>query len=127
MQAEVLEHLRTRPMVGIPEGVPVHREVVGEWPIYRRNQIVSFVDAVEIVTIGLEKHIYAFEVKPVIDTVFGIVRQLKAMDALIATEVRPKFRVVFAVAHWDDPSLADLRKEWPQTWAWGIQFADAER
>lgn len=127
MQAEVLAHLRNRPLVGIPDVTPVHRDVIGEWPIHRADgQVIAFVDAVEIVTVGLEQHVYAFEIKPVIDTAFGIVRQLKAIEALIASRIRPKFQTVFAVVRWDDPKLGILRKEWPATWAWGIQFQAVE-
>lgn len=123
MQAELLAFLRARPLAGIPLGAIVHRQVEGELPLTRRGQVVSFADAAEILTVNLATVVSLFEIKPRIDTVFGIVRQCKAMLALARACITGDQHYCHAVVPHDDPLIADLRAEWPLVWAWGVTFS----
>ena len=125
LQQEVLAFLRQRPVCGIPENTAVHRHVEGEFALRKRGQIVSFADAAEVLDVNLTCIVSLFEIKPRIETVFGIVRQAKAMLGLVAETVpRATQAYCHVVVPADDPLLADLRREWPHTWAWG--FAEEE-
>ena len=64
-----------------------------------------------------------FEIKPQIDTPFGIVRQVKSYLELAAREWPDADQITaHVVVPHADPQLPDLRAEWPQTWAWGVSF-----
>lgn len=120
MQIEVLDFLRSRKLVGLPDTGLIDRTVEGEYPIIRRGQVVSFVDAIEILEIDLRKYVSAFEIKPKIDSVFAIVRQAKATLALLQSTLRPAYCVCHVVVPHTDPLLLEMRAAWPQTWAWGL-------
>lgn len=124
IKQELLAFLRDRPLAAIPECAAVHREVEAERPLHRRGQIVSYVDAVEIVTVNLSTTVSLFEVKPQIDTIFGIIRQAKAMLALARADIPGDVHVCHLVVPHTDPLLAALRAEWPHTWAWGVRFGE---
>jgi hypothetical protein len=124
MQAAFLEFLRDRPTAAIPEGAIVYREVEAEKPLYLRGQIVSYVDCCEILTVNLTTFVSLFEIKPRIDTVFGIVRQLKSALDIAKRSIPGDLYFCHVVVPASDPKLADLRAEWPHVWAWGITFED---
>ena len=126
MQAEVLAYLRTRPLAGVPYGAIVDRHVEAEYAFVRNGQVVGFVDAIEIVTVNLTAVAHLFEIKPKIDTVFGIVRQAKAAEALAASCIPAQSHVCHVVVPHTDPLLPALRAEWQHTWAWGIEFPEGE-
>ncbi|NBV20343.1 MAG: hypothetical protein EBS11_27745 [Janthinobacterium sp.] len=92
----------------------------------RRGSVVSFVDAVELLTVDFVTTCNIFEIKPRIATVFGIVRQAKAMLTLAESCIPAALYYCHVIVPHDDPMLADLRKEWPHTWAWGARFEDGE-
>lgn len=119
MQAELLVFLRSRPVVAIPDGAIVHRHVEGEYPLTRNGQIIAYTDAIDITTINLMRIVSLFEVKPKIETVFGIVRQAKALLSLAGQCISGDHYHCHIVVPHDDPALPDLRGEWPNTWAWG--------
>ena len=122
MQAEFLSFLRERPMAAIPSGSIVDRRVEGELPLVRFGQVVSFVDAAEILTVNFLTTVTLFELKPRIETVFGVIRQAKAMLALAETAIPAELHLCHIVAKANDPKLAELRAQWPHTWAWGVTF-----
>ena len=123
MQAELLAFLRARSIAGLPANAVINREVEAEYPLTKRGQVVSFVDAIEVLDVNLLRFVSAFEVKPEIDSPCAIVRQAKSSAELLRHQI--KF-----IAHLDyhlvcdanDPKLADLRAEWPHVWAWGVVF-----
>jgi len=121
MQAEFLDFLRGRPLV-IPVGALIHRDVEAEKPLYLRGQIVSYVDCCEILTINLTVFVSLFEIKPRIDTVFGIVRQLKSALDIAKRSIPGDLYFCHVVVPASDPKLDDLRAEWPRVWAWGATF-----
>lgn len=123
MQAEFLKFLRARPILAIPANAIVHRVVEAEMPILRRGQIVAYADAAEILTVNLLTTVSLFEIKPRIHTVFGVVRQAKALLELARASIPSDLHVVHVVVPARDLKLADLRREWPNTWAWGAQHA----
>lgn len=120
MQTELLAFLRGRPYAALPTGAPVHRVVEAEYPLVRNGQVVAFLDAVEIVTIALSSTVNLFEIKPKIETVFGVIRQAKAGLVLAYSTIRADVLVYHIVVPWDDPLLGALRQEWPRTWGWEI-------
>lgn len=122
MQAAFLDFLRDRPVVAIPRGAIIHREVEAERPLHRLGQIVSYVDAIEVLTIGLTTIVSLFEIKPRIETVFGIVRQAKSMLELAEADIPGDVHVCHVVVRADDPMLSALRAYWPNVWAWGATF-----
>lgn len=124
MQAEVLKFLRGRVLAGIPEGAYVDRLVEGEYPIVRRGQVVAYADAIEIASVNLFRTISMFEIKPVIDTVFGIIRQAKALLQLASVTIPGEAYFCHVVVPAEDPLLPELRAEWPRTWAWGAKFEE---
>lgn len=126
MQAEFLGFLRDRPTAMIPEGALVHRTVEAEMPLYRRGQIISYVDAAETLTINLTTTVSLFEIKPRIETVFGIIRQLKATLALAEQSIKADHHYCHAIVPHDDPHLTELRRWWPYVWAWGVTFEPIE-
>jgi hypothetical protein len=124
LQQEFLDFLRQRPFAvrTLPsEAAAWHRDVVGEYPFVQRGEIVAFADAAEILTVNLTTIISLFEIKPRIDTMFGITRQIKAYLAW-AEKLLPQAitRGSIVVPH-TDPKIGDLRKEWQWVWAWGWQ------
>lgn len=121
LQQEVLRFLRGRSLAGLPPAAALHREVEGERPLYRCGQIVGYVDACEIVTVNLFVTCQLFEIKPRIQTVFGIVRQAKATLALAKTCIPADLHFCHVVVPHNDPKLSDLRAEWPHVWAWGVE------
>ena len=121
MQQAFLDWLRTRPIANLPPRAAVHRHVEGEYPLWRNGQIVAYADAAEVLTVNLTVTLSLFEINPRIHTVFGVVRQAKALEAL-ARSVKADFRYCHIVVKAEDPLLADLRKEWPRVWAWGVIF-----
>lgn len=125
MQAEFLDWLRGRPMV-MPPNAAVHRHVEGEYALRRRGQIVSYVDAIEIVTVNLSAVANLFEIKPRIETVFGIVRQAKALLDLAQGDIRADQHYCHVVVKAGDPLLPELRKHWRHVWAWGARFEPIE-
>lgn len=125
MQQELLAFLRARPLAAVPPGAALHRVVDGEMPLLRNGQIVGYADVAEIVTVNLTTTVNLFEVKPKIETVFGVLRQVKAVLALARQSIRADMHFCHTVVPFDDPLLAELRAEWPHTWAWGIEFAEA--
>lgn len=122
MQAEVLAFLRNRVLAGLPPRAFVDRMVEGEYPIVRRGQVVAYADAIEISSVDLLRTINLFEIKPSIDTVFGIVRQAKSLLQLARSTIPGEMYFCHVVVPADDPKMRDLRAEWPHTWAWGIKF-----
>lgn len=126
MQAEVLHFLRNRVLAGLPERSFVDRMVEGEYPIEKRGQIIAYVDAIEITTIDFRTTVQAFEIKPVIETVFGIVRQAKALLPLLRVAIPGVDHFVHIVVPANDPKIAELRTEWPHTWAWGATFEETQ-
>jgi hypothetical protein len=118
LQADFLTFLRSRPFAGIPEGAIVHRTVEAEFPLRRRGEIVAYVDAVEILTVNLSTTASLFEVKPRIHTVFGIVRQAKAYEALAQGCIPADMHFCHVIVPAADPLLAALKSEWPRVWAW---------
>ena len=122
MQMEFLAFLRARPFgAAIPAGAMVHRDVEGERPFIRNGQVIAFADAFEMLTINLYQVASAFEIKPRIETVFGVVRQAKALLQVMRQTLRADQHWVHVVVPHDDPMLDELRKEWPHVWAWGLQ------
>lgn len=124
MQRSFMEFLRARRVtVGIPPGATVHRHVESELILDSNARIGGFVDCAEILSVsGASTIASLFEIKPVIDDVYGIVRQAKA----ILFHAR---RAIIADQHWcyvvvpaDDPLIDDLRAEWPHVWAFGASF-----
>ena len=126
MQQEVLAFLRERRLACLPDTPLIERHVEGEYPLHKNGQVVSFVDAIEILSICTERFVSAFEIKPKIDTTFGIVRQVKAQRALLWRNLKPKHCEVYVVVPINDPLLSELRAEWPHTWAWGYQVSEEE-
>lgn len=126
MQETFLAFLRSRPIAAIPEGAIVHRTVEAELPLHRNGRIVSFVDAAEILTINLTTIVSLFELKPRIDTVFGIVRQAKMMLELAQAEIQADQHYCHVVVPAGDPLIAALRQHWERVWAWGATFEPAE-
>lgn len=122
MQQQVLAFLRQRRIAGLAPGGAVYRDVEGEMPLVRRGQIVAYADAAEILQIDLTRIISLFEIKPAIETVFGIVRQAKALLELAKAALPADQHWCHIVVPAADPKLDDLRVEWPHVWAWGIQF-----
>lgn len=126
MQRDFLAYLRAKPTVNIPDGVLSHRQVEGEYPLVRNGQVISFVDAIEILEIGVLSQelrtISLFEIKPVIDTVYGIVRQAKSQLQLAETLIPADVHVLHLIVPHDDPLLLEMRAEWPHTWAWGFEL-----
>lgn len=126
MQQRFLEWLRSRPIAGLPTNAVVHRAVEGEYPLMRRGQIVAYVDACEILTVNLVSTVSLFEIKPTIHTVYGVVRQAKALEAL-SRAIPADFHFCHVVVKAGDPLLPALRAEWPRVWAWGITFDSVGR
>lgn len=124
MQREVLEFLRTRKLGGLEHQNFVTKIVEGEYPLIWRGQVVSFADGIEILTVNFRTTVTIFEIKPIIDTVCGILRQVKAQLVLAQTAVPGDEHIGIIVVPASDPLLAELRAEWPHTWAWGIKFPD---
>lgn len=120
IQRDVLTFLRGRVLAGIPEGAFVDRMVEGEYAIVLRGNIVAYVDAIDIFSVNLRRQVHAFEIKPVIDTTFGIVRQIKHTMHLLEQSIPDAMHFGHLVVPVDDPLLAELRTEWLQTWAWGF-------
>lgn len=121
IQQQVLTFLRDR-VVAAPDRAFVDRHVEGEYAIVKRGQIIAYVDAIEILSVNLFRTVSLFEVKPVIDTVFGIVRQAKALLQLAQTTIPGEAYYCHVVVPWTDPKIEELKAEWPRTWAWGIKF-----
>ena len=119
MQQDFLAFLRSRRLVD--RGPLVHREVEAEMPLYRRGQIVAYADAAEMITTGVTKQIHLYEIKPKIHTVFGIVRQAKALLDLAKT-IEADCHCVHVVVPHTDPLICQLKGEWPHVWAWGVTF-----
>lgn len=130
MQRDFLAFLRARPTAAVTPGAITSRLVEGEYELIRGGQVVSFVDAIEILDVGILSQslrtVTMFEIKPVIDTVYGIVRQAKAQLQLARLLIPANVHVLHVVVPHDDPLLGDLRVEWPNTWAWGLQFKPYE-
>ncbi len=126
MQRELLAFLRSRSIAGLPETPLVRRTVEGEYLITIGRNIVGFADAVEILNIRLQTTVSLFEVKPRIDDLFAIVRQAKALLQLAKRAIPAEFHYCHLIVPHDDHKLAYLRREWPHTWAWGIQFPALE-
>jgi hypothetical protein len=120
MQRDVLTYLRGRKLVGLPDGAFVDRMIEGEYPIVLRGNIVAYVDAIEIFSVDLRRQVHAFEIKPVIETTFGIVRQIKHTMQLLRQVIPDAMHFGHLVVPAVDPLLSELRMEWPQTWAWGF-------
>ena len=119
LQMDVLAHLRTRPIAGVRPMDIVVREVEGEYPIVRRGQVIGYADAIESLPVNGVRVVSLFELTPVIETVFGIVRQAKALLQLAVTSIEADQHYCHVVVPAGDPLLAGLRAEWPHTWAWG--------
>ena len=126
LQQEFLDWMRSRPTALLPIGAPVHRHVEGEYALRRNGQIISFVDAIEILTVNLTRIVSLFEIKPRIETVFGIVRQAKALLDLAQTDIRADQHYCHVVVRAGDPMIPMLRKYWPHVWAWGETFEPEE-
>lgn len=122
MQKDFLAYLRARPTMIVPASQLVSRQVDGEYPLVRNGQVISFVDAIEILDIGLLRVVSLFEIKPIIDTVYGILRQVRAQLQLAETLMPANVHVLHIIVPHDEPMLPDLRAEWPHTWAWGATF-----
>ena len=123
MQAEFLTFLRSRVVTFIPAGATISREVEAELPLRNRaGVIVSFADAAEILLVNFTRVVSLFEVKPRIETVFGIVRQVKAMEDLGRANYPDAQVWAHAVVPASDPLIGELRQEWPRVWSWGISF-----
>ena len=122
MQAEFLAFLRARRTTGLRPGAFVRRSVEGEMPLIRHGRVVSFADAAEILTVDFITVVSLFEIKPRIDTVFGVVRQAKAMLVLARSCIPAHQHYCHLVVPNDDPLLADLKAEWRHVWAWGAAF-----
>ena len=127
LQAEFLAFLRSRVVTFIPENSRVSREVEAEFPLKNRyGVVVSFADAAEILLVNFCCVVSLFEVKPRIETVFGIIRQAKATEAL-GLQNWPDAQVYcHVVVPASDPLIAALRHEWPRVWAWGATFEPVE-
>lgn len=121
IQRDVLTFLRGRRLAGIPEGAWVDRMVEGEYAIVLRGNIVAYVDAIDIFSVNMLRQVHAFEIKPAIDTAFGIVRQIKHTMHLLEQAIPNAMHFGHLVVPVEDPLLAELRTEWPQTWAWGFK------
>jgi hypothetical protein len=122
MQQEVLAFLRSRKPAGLPDTDIIDRLVEGEFPLFKRGQVVSFVDAIEILEIRLKRFVSAFEIKPVIVSPTAVIRQVKSQLALIRSNLKPTRCDIHIVVPATDPLLPELRAEWPQTWAWGFKL-----
>lgn len=125
MQKEFLDFLCDRRLAGLPDTELIDRQVEGDFPLYAGGKSVSplsFVDAIEILDIRLERFVSAFELKPEIYSVSGIIRQVKAQIPLIWSNLKPHHFQYYIVVPATDPLLPDLRAEWPQTWAWGFKL-----
>jgi hypothetical protein len=123
MQSQFLEFLRARPIRVIPANAIVHRVVEGEMPILRRGQIVAYADAAEILTVNLLTTVTLFEIKPRIHTVFGVVRQAKALLNLARASIPADLHIVHVIVPSHDSRLGEMRREWPNTWGWGAKYA----
>lgn len=121
MQKEFLEFLRARPTVAVTSAI-TSRLVEGEYPLVRNGQVISFVDAIEILDVDFLRAVTLFEIKPVIDDVYAIVRQCKSQLQLAITLLPANAHNLNLIVPHDDPALTDMRAEWPNTWAWGIEF-----
>lgn len=126
MQRDVLTFLRNRVLAGIPEGAFVDRMVEGEYAIVLHGHIMSYADAIEITSVNLRREVHVFEIKSVIDTVFGIVRQIKSQMQLISQAIPDAMHFGHLVVPVEDALLSDLRTEWPSTWAWGFKTKEEE-
>lgn len=124
MQRDFLTFLRGKSVTIV--GEVVTRAVEGEYPIIRHGQIIAFADCAEFVDVGMTRTVCLYEIKPVIDTTFGIVRQAKALLELAHKFIPAAIHTVHVVVPHDDPLLMDLRREWPRTWAWGVKFEPGE-
>jgi len=120
MQRDFLTFLRARSI--IVSGALVTREVIPEYEFVRKGRIVAFADAVEIVDVDFMRTVNIYEIKPIIETVFGIVRQCKALFQLARELIPGNVQVVHAVVPFNDPLLDALRVEWPAAWGWGATF-----
>ena len=123
MQAEFLAWLRGRRVAGVPDSALVSRHVEAEFPLTRRGEIVGWVDAVEVLDVALTCIVSLFEIKPVVDSPFGIIRQAKSyLNLARATFARADHIDLHIVVPASDPLLSQLRAEWPRTWGWGTTF-----
>ena len=119
MQMAFLKFLRTRPLSCLPASPLVHHQVEGELALSRRGQVVAFVDCAETITVGLSQSVNWYEIKPRIETVFGVVRQAKALEQLGHSLGYAKGPfAVHVVVPASDPKITDLKAEWPNVWAW---------
>jgi hypothetical protein len=119
MQQEVLAFLRGRTIAGAPKGAFILHEVEAEKPFTRNGQVIAYADAMETIQVNLFRSVNVFEIKPRIETVFGILRQVKGLLELARKEVPGDMHFGHVVVPADDPRLAEMRAEWPNTWAWG--------
>lgn len=126
MQSEVLDFLRTRPIAGLSTKSTFDRQIEGEYAFIRNGQVIGFADAFEILDIDFRRFVTAYEIKPKIDTVFGIVRQAKALLQLTRSSIKAEQHHCAIVVPHTDPLLAELRSHWPATWAWGFRNEDAD-
>lgn len=124
LQKEFLTFLRERRQVIFSGDLPIHRHVEAEYPFHRHGNIVAYADAVEILHVGPTKIVNIFEIKPKIHTVFGIVRQIKALVTLGYRDLAADICNGHIIVPAHDPKIGDLRDEWPHTWAWNIQISD---
>lgn len=122
MQAAFLDFLRSRPVVIVPMGAFIHREVEAERALRKDGDIVSYVDAIEIVTVNFTTVANLFEMKPRIHTVFGILRQAKAILELAKQDIIADQHHCHVVVPAKDPLIGVLRQHWPLVWAWGATF-----
>lgn len=123
IKQELLTYLRSKVITGLRPGAFVDRLVEGEYTILDdQKRICGYADAIEILNIDLIRTITIFEVKPKIDTVFGIVQQMKAYLCLAEQYMPAHHYAGNLVVPASDPRLAELRHQWPRTWAWGIKF-----
>jgi hypothetical protein len=126
IQADLLVFLQKRLVSGVRPTAEIKKFVDSEFPLRRNGRIVSFVDCAEILTVDRTTVVSLFEVKPKIDTVFGIKRQCLLMLDLAEKSIQADQYYCHVGVPFYDPLLLELRKAWPLTWAWGITFGSDE-
>ena len=120
LQQEVLAFLRGRSLAQSGATI-ISRTVEAEMPFRKRGQIVAYADIGEIIDTPLCRIVNIYEIKPRIETVFGIVRQAKVLADLVQ-DIEADQRYVNVVVPHTDPLGPALLREWPRTWAWRRDF-----
>lgn len=122
IQSELTSFLKSRPWYSAPDSAQIVPFVEAEYPFTNSGRVIAFADVLEMVNLLGITFVNIYEIKPKIDSVFAVLRQVKALLHLAKVCIKADYYLCFIVGSASDPKLPDMRTQWRHTWGWGGEF-----